>query len=220
MQALMSVDSAAAAHKLTLRETTLHYKVEKYNSLGSIPTSFQRTGDDLIFCGVNHCQSYPGLEEIEEVFPLESVSEVLVEPNFGQTCFGLPLDGVPSLVVKLNGSPKASASIDAPLNGEAFAKAVMEANQAVKSSGGLDGRYSGQDLLSKFTAYQNSGSQGTPAGMQMLPAGLAAQRIIICCRHTGRMWGMWRRCSHGWHCRGYRIPQYWTTPHMCRRSAV
>jgi len=43
----------------------------------------------------------------------------------------------------------------------------MEANQAVKSSGGLDGRYSGQDLLSKFTAYQNSGSQGTPAGMQM-----------------------------------------------------
>jgi hypothetical protein len=93
MQALMSVDSAAAAHKLTLRETTLHYKVEKYNSLGSIPTSFQRTGDDLIFCGVNHCQSYPGLEEIEEVFPLESVSEVLVEPTVGQTCCGLPRPG-------------------------------------------------------------------------------------------------------------------------------
>ena len=46
-------------------------------------------------------------------------------PRTRQTCCGLPLDGVPSLVVKLNGSPKASASIDAPLNGKAFAKAVI-----------------------------------------------------------------------------------------------
>lgn len=161
MSALQAVDSAAAAHKLTLRETTLHYKVEKYNSLGSVPTNFTRTGDDLMFCGANHCQSPPGRGEIEEVLPLELVSEVVVEPNFGQTCCGVPLDGMPSLVVKLNGSPKASASIDSPLNGTAFATAVMEAAQAAKSSGGLDARYPGQDLLSKYTAYCNQGAPGT-----------------------------------------------------------
>ena len=96
VMAMQNVEPAAAAHKLTLRETTLHYKVEKYNAVGTIPTNFDTTAELLLCCALNHQTGKVGKTEIEEVFPLEMVTEVSVQPNFGQTCCGLPRDGTPS----------------------------------------------------------------------------------------------------------------------------
>jgi hypothetical protein len=128
-------EDAAAKHHLTLRAHSLHYRVERYPVGGTVVGFGTETYTHMQCCGSVCCvdRRFHG-REIEEVFPIEEVGLVQVEsPKI--TVGGKPI-APRSLVVRLEGHPHAAAVIDAPVDGETFAREVMRRAEVERTRGG------------------------------------------------------------------------------------
>lgn len=112
------VETAAKAHRLILREHSIEYIVKEYPAAGTFING-ESAGD----CAC--CRWTAG--GIHEVYPLSDVTHARVEPCNAKFCgAALAPDTFTVKTLSVGGGMFPAVAIDGPLDGEAFAAAVME----------------------------------------------------------------------------------------------
>lgn len=153
-----------AAHKLVLRERSIHYIVETHMQTSLVqPICFSACGN----CGQT-------IDRFEEVYPISMVSWAGVVPAV-KVCGGA---GPDTFIAKLNESTFPSVAIDAPANGTEFADALEKQKALIKdATGGVPGADLPPALLQEFQQYLMSSSAfggGAMLGAMMMQQQAAA----------------------------------------------